>query len=230
MIRTSCGALTLAVGVSVLGGCATVSASGPRGTCTSDLAPSALSLDEVLDSAYAQNGISAVWPAGAGLVLGRVGGTTDSSPDTVRVFSEGLGDDQLDELRGVLRRALHSTDANSERTYLVIGDERGPGVRRVDGVATCAPRVLNELETERRILNELTELNLRERRVVRLMVSVSKEGQVEEVRIDESSGSTLVDLAAARVFQQASFSPALVEGMPAPVWITLPVTFTPRYE
>ena len=215
----------LIVGCAVVGfGCA--SGSGGSGACRTDLAPSEAALTGVLDSAALQTRIAESWPPQSGRVVARVGGRTDGAADTARVWAATLDDQQRAEIRDAL--ASSAAHGREEVVSLFIGDEAGPAVRRVDGLRTCAPSIINRVVLAERISIEADGLNIPGPMTVRVLVFVQRTGIVEEVRIDESSGDTSVDLAAARVFRGVTFSPAQMEGIPVPVWAAFPVNFSPR--
>jgi protein TonB len=61
---------------------------------------------------------------------------------------------------------------------------------------------------------------------VLLWVFVNEQGQVANVKVQESSGYEQLDQAAEKVLREtAQFSPALNRDQKVPVWIALPVTF-----
>ena len=111
---------------------------------------------------------------------------------------------------------------------MFIGDENGPGVRRVAQFAACRPSLLRSSEIARRIKAEADGFGLREQHIVVLRMFVQADGSVGEVRINQSSGNSDVDLAAARVFRTASLEPARRGCLTVPVSMQLPVTFVPR--
>ena len=60
-----------------------------------------------------------------------------------------------------------------------------------------------------------------------LWVFVTENGEVGNVRVQESSGYPALDAAAEAVMREAEFTPALNRDEPVPVWIALPVIFVP---
>ncbi len=56
---------------------------------------------------------------------------------------------------------------------------------------------------------------------------IDETGDLQKVRIRDSSGRDALDRAALRVAEQFEFAAARNEGEPVPVWISLPITFTP---
>lgn len=61
-----------------------------------------------------------------------------------------------------------------------------------------------------------------------LWVFIDEDGQVENTRVQESSGHEELDQAAMDVITQAQFSPALNRDQRVPVWIAIPVNWTVR--
>lgn len=57
---------------------------------------------------------------------------------------------------------------------------------------------------------------------------IDAQGQVQDVRIDRTSGSEVLDQAALRVARVLQFSPALNRDERVPVWVQIPITFTTR--
>ncbi len=95
---------------------------------------------------------------------------------------------------------------------------------------TVAPEVLNRSEVSRALVAEYPPL-LREAGIagtVLLYFYIDAEGQVQEVRIHESSGFPPLDAAALRVGAVFRFTPAMNREERVPVWIQIPVTFTTR--
>lgn len=205
-------------------GCA--AGSGGSGACRTDLSPSEAPLAAVLDSAALQTRIAERWPPQAGRVVARVGGLTDGGADTARVWAATLDHQQQAEIRDALTSS--AAHGQEEVVSLFIGDDAGPAVRRVDGLRTCAPSIINRVVLAERISIEADGLSIPSPMTVRVLVFVQRTGVVEEVRIDESSGDTNVDVAAARVFRGITFRPAQMEGIPVPVWAAFPVNFSPR--
>ena len=192
------------------------------------MARSASPMREVLDSVSTQTQLAMAWPRDGGLAVARVGGTNTPVSSPVRVWSERLTEAQRGEVEAILASNVRIDWDGDERAYFFVGDENGVALRRLDRLGQCAPTIVGRSLLERRIAAEARSLAIQQRVVVRLFVFVTEDGRVRETRIDESSGNVNVDLAAARVFEDARFTPARIEGMPAPVWVSFPVTFTPR--
>ncbi len=63
---------------------------------------------------------------------------------------------------------------------------------------------------------------------IMLYLHVDADGQLQDIRIHESSGHQALDQAALRVAAEMEFTGALNRDTPVPVWIQLPITFTTR--
>ena len=63
---------------------------------------------------------------------------------------------------------------------------------------------------------------------VRVYFFVDAEGLVRNALVGESSGHPALDRAALGVAEAYRFRPAMNGAEPTPVWLSLPVTFTPR--
>ena len=207
--------------------CASSGTRAEAPSCATNLDPDSRSLSEFFDSAAVQRQVAELWPEGSGLVVASISLGEGDAADSVNIWSEYLEGLTRSRLRRVLGTAGSRGTNVNERVYLFVGDERGPAIRRVARLGGCAPVLVQEEETARRISSEVRGLGLEQRRVVRLFVFVQADGRVGEVRVDESSGHSGADAAAARVFRAARFSPARVEGIATSVWIKLPITFTP---
>jgi len=214
--------------IAVLAGCASAP-SGSANTCRSDLAPSSAPLGAVVDSILLEQEIARHLPPGSTLTVASLsfeGGVVDS----VRVWSETMSDSAQSQIAASIRGAIVSAPTDSDPVHMLLADTQGPALRRVQELRRCAPVLLRERDTGREIAAEANRLGLQERHVVRIWLFVQEDGTVADVRIDQSSGNTNFDLAAGRVFQSARFTPAQIEGIAVPVWISVPVTFTPRRE
>jgi len=95
---------------------------------------------------------------------------------------------------------------------------------------TVAPEVRNRAEVaralEREYLPELRAAGIGGTIIV--FFHVDDEGQVQRVRLSESSGHDGLDEAALRVAEIFQFSPAFNRDEAVPVWIQIPITFTTR--
>ncbi|TVP44988.1 MAG: M56 family peptidase [Gemmatimonadales bacterium] len=95
---------------------------------------------------------------------------------------------------------------------------------------TVAPEVRNRTEVTRALEREYPPL-LRDAGVggtVLVFFFINDRGEVEHLRIHESSGHEALDAAALRVGAVFEFSPAMNRDERVPVWIQIPLTFTTR--
>jgi len=220
---------TIALTLSAIGLSACASAgSGAGSSCRSDLAASATALTEALDSAAVYDGLRDALANRSDLMLATVTSSTDDGPRGGQVIAEDLQEEEKERIRQILRSASRMIAGSDETVRVVLRDEAGIQLRRVDRFAQCAPRIRNRTTLQERISIEAAGLEIRNPMVVRIFAFVDRDGLVSDVRIDESSGNVQVDLAAARVFRGVTFTPAVIEGLLAPVWVAFPVTFTPR--
>lgn len=219
----------LAGAVAFLVGCAS---SGVGGTdrCRSGLHQHPASLNLVLDSVRLQRDLGAQWSGGSGLTLAGVSYDSTADSVSVNVYSESLSQSLRANVASKIRGAINDDLSDTRSFHLVVAEGLEPAIRRVEGFRRCAPVLEEEGDTERRIESESERLGVSRRQIVRLQLSILADGTVADVRVVESSGNTNVDLAAGRVLRTARFTPAQIEGIPIPVWITLPVTFSPRRQ
>ena len=92
------------------------------------------------------------------------------------------------------------------------------------------PRMTNRDEYTR-ILTQNYPAMLRDAGIggtVHVWVFIDEQGQVQNVRVTESSGYEQLDNAAVAAMQSATFSPALNREQTVPVWVQFPVTFKSR--
>ncbi|MBT8395808.1 MAG: TonB family protein [Gemmatimonadetes bacterium] len=217
----------LAGAAAFLLGCAS-SGGGGTDSCRSALHRHPVSLNSVLDSVRLQRELGAQWSGGSGLTLASVSFDSAADSVSVQVYSEWASQSFRESVVSKIRGAITDDLSDTPSFGLVVAEGPDPAVRRVEGFRRCAPVVLEERDTERRIESEVERLGVSQRQIVRLQLSILADGTVATVRVVGSSGNTNVDLAASRVFQTARFTPARIEGISIPVWITLPVTFSPR--
>lgn len=94
---------------------------------------------------------------------------------------------------------------------------------------TVAPSILNRDEVIAAMVAEYPPL-LRDAGIggtVRVYFFINEDGEVEQVRLDQSSGHQAIDDAALNVAGAYRFSPALNRDEKTPVWVSFPITFQP---
>jgi len=95
---------------------------------------------------------------------------------------------------------------------------------------TVAPSILNRDDVVRAMEREYPPL-LRDAGIggtVRVYFFIDENGQVQDHRIDQSSGHQALDDAALKVAGVYRFSPALNRDKKVPVWVSFPITFQVR--
>ena len=95
---------------------------------------------------------------------------------------------------------------------------------------TVAPSILNRDDVIRAMEREYPPL-LRDAGIggtVRVYFFIDEGGQVQDTRIDQSSGHQALDDAALKVAGIYRFSPALNRDKKVPVWVSFPITFQVR--
>lgn len=95
---------------------------------------------------------------------------------------------------------------------------------------TVAPSILNRDDVVRAMEREYPPL-LRDAGIggtVRVYFFIDENGQVQDTRIDQSSGHQALDDAAIKVAGVYRFSPALNRDKKVPVWVSFPITFQVR--
>ncbi len=95
---------------------------------------------------------------------------------------------------------------------------------------TVAPDITNRPEVERALEREYPPL-LRDAGIggtVRVLFFIDEQGQVQDYRIEATSGHDQLDQAALRVADIMRFTPALNREEKVPVWVGFPITFRVR--
>jgi periplasmic protein TonB len=95
---------------------------------------------------------------------------------------------------------------------------------------TVAPSILNRDEVVRAMVREYPSL-LRDAGIggtVRVYFFIDENGQVQDTRIDQTSGHQALDNAALAVAGVYRFSAALNRDKKVPVWVSFPITFQVR--
>ncbi|MYH51424.1 MAG: energy transducer TonB [Gemmatimonadetes bacterium] len=98
-------------------------------------------------------------------------------------------------------------------------------------LATTPPRVINRDALLRTVHDEYMASGLHEAGVVGtvgLRFFLDTEGRIVKLEIAETSGHRALDRVARRIGRQYRFTPAIRDGEPIAVWVTLSITFTIR--
>lgn len=145
--------------------------------------------------------------------------------DAAQVWSTSLSDSARARLEGVLTTHARVPTTAGQRVHLFLGDERGPRPRRVRELRGCPPRMLNPERLATRLSAESRSLRITQLTRVDVFAFVQPDGRPIEVRVEQSSGNPAADEAARRIIFDAVFMPAMIEGVPIPLWAHFPVTF-----
>ena len=212
--------------VVALAACATGSP-GTTPSCSSPLVRDTVPLHGDIDSTSLVADVSAAWTPVDGLVLASVWYDSVGVLDTVQVLSTSLAEADRSRMRAAVNRNVPPRAEAEAVVRLVLGDRTGPTVRRVSAFKGCAPVLLHrdwlavQLQTEGQVLRPWKRLT------VMVMLRVREDGRVTEARVDESSGNPAADAAALRILTRATFTPAMIEGIPVEVWTRFPVSLSP---
>jgi TonB family protein len=196
------------------------------GSCTSELARDGRSLNEVVDSAPLSKVLPGFWDSSAGLTLAMVRRDSTGVVDTVAVISASASEPVRRHLESTLRMYATPHGEPKNVASIFLGDSAGPRPRRVHEFRMCGPvlqrdQILKAMQDEAELLRS----TLGPKATVSLMAFVQPDGHVGEVRVARRSSNIEVDEAAVRVMKTAVFRPALLEGIPVPMWASVPVTF-----
>jgi TonB family protein len=171
--------------------------------------------------------VEAVWTASNGLVLASIEYDSAGARDHVDLLAARLAPLDAARLRTALEANVAPEAQPDAQVHIVLADEAGPTVRRVARFQGCAPTFANRGWLAEQLRTRGATLGLRRPHLVRLATQVLPDGTAGEIRIAESSGDPQVDEAAAAIFRDAVFRPALVEGIPVTTWAVFPIAFTP---
>ena len=143
-------------------------------------------------------------------------------------------EDRANESSGVVERERHLRDGLGVRDQEVARDRVEPERESRDQAAGPAFTPMTrppELRNHEHVSQALTDLYppvLRDAGIggtAKIWIFIDRNGAVQDVRIDETSGYDALDAAALRVGRQMTFEPARNGGEAVPVWISLDVTF-----
>lgn len=207
--------------------CASAAGRGSTDECRSDRAADRRPLRAVADSAALQDAVQVFWTRETGPTLAAVVYDSTGALDTVRVHTAAAALPVAEVGRRVAEAARPRADTVGV-IWVLMGDEAGPRVRRLARIQMCGPEILNRNWISKRLSEEVKRLGLRESLTVGMEVMVHTDGRVSDVRVRESSGNVEADHIAGVISRGISFRPALLEGIPTPVFTRFPVTFGVR--
>lgn len=220
--------LYVVLGVVVASACASGGSGSGARECSAPLVPHPAGAGELVDSAALRSAVEDAWLPGARLAVASLSWDSAGVPREPMVASADLPATAVATLAGAVQGAMRGDRPPGTRGYLVLGENGVVGIRRVARLGMCAPALLNRDDMIRRVSEAAGRVGVARYERIRLQARVLADGTVGEVRVDESSGDTRIDLAAARVFQEARFDPGRLQGAPIPVWVAFPVRLRPE--
>ena len=225
-IRLARGIRAGSVVVACLGPAAPAQA---QGRCDrSDLRPDTVAAALFADSAAMIAWMAREWPAGTGIAIAQASFDSTGASSTFRVFASPelpLSRPAVQAQLNALRRATGLPD---RRTTLLMRNDSTPEFRSIQVGRSCAPRMSNLTYITRRIQEEAANLRLLSSRTTVVWIHAFEDGSASEIRVHRTSRNAAVDETVVRIMRNARFFPAEIEGVPFPVWVQLPVTFTVR--
>jgi TonB family protein len=204
---------------------------GTAASCATGAGPSQpISLGAVLDSLRLAESLSAL--------QGRFGGESvggrlmiaynDSPKDTLitgHIIESALPAPLADSVEATLRSALTETDRSWPQgpiTFLLtLGDSISMTARRS---VTTAPQLSNASELQYEMGRLAERVLTQGSRRVELWLRLATDGRVDQAEIRRGTGVVPIDSGMVSIFRRAQFSPALLEGKPVQVWVSVPAT------
>lgn len=195
--------------------------------CRSDrLEPAAVTVAEVFSGELA-SAMEAQWRPSWGRTYATVS-PDDSLAAAAMVYSQGATAPEREAARETLVAHLVQVPPTGERWHLVISEESGVQLRMVRGFESCAPRITNRLQITDAIRDVGRRVGIRDARTLVVMVYVNVDGGVDDLRVDQSTGDFRLDQELAEIARRVRFRPAMVEGLPVPVWTRFPISVAPE--
>lgn len=198
------------------------------GTCerTRDPALHSHGLAQVLDSARAVSDLEAVWSDDFDYTIAYVRYDSLGAFRTVDVHSEDADEEERGRLASALEGWVDQTAPQTEAVLLVLGDDDGLAMKRVERFDRCGASIKNRERLSRRVAGKARGLDFVGRQRVQLWVWVTEEGRVGETRVATSSGTQLIDQAALDAIDGTRFEPSRIEGIAVGTWVRFPITFS----
>ena len=156
----------------------------------------------------------------------------DEQPDAPAPPEDPAGADTLAAASGTERdyEALRRVVRTLMDARAIANDpERVEALRRAFTPFEERPDLLNEEEVQQALADEYPPL-LREAGVggtINVQIFIDAEGEVQNAVVGQSSGHEALDEAGLRVARSVRFTPARNQGEIVPVWIAIPIMFTP---
>ena len=225
-MKSSVGRIAIVLVSATAAACASAGGGSPS-SCRSDSWRSGGPLAAVLDSgsltARLQDG-STQW---SGLMIATLAYDSLGALGDVSVQSRDAPEPVRKTLEEELRMDARPQAREDSRIYLVLSDESGIGPRRVERFRACLPTIRDRSRLGLLLEREAVALGVNRRVTVGVLAHLREDGTVDETRVDRSSGDGAIDEGATRVMRQATFVPAMVEGIPVAVWTSFPINFLP---
>ncbi len=201
--------------------------------CTErDETPGELGFGTYFDSAIIASVVQREWDDDWGSVVGYLSSDSTSNLGKVTLYSTAPDPAPVQRLAQWMesaRTGVAFPDSSSMSFVLADGKDMRP--RSVTELKFCAPVVLNRNEIGGELHRQWKELEYRSLKDQTLLTLVwafvEADGTVGKTEVRESSGIPEWDAIAVDAAQKANFVPALLEGVPYPVWVELPMTKQP---
>lgn len=110
---------------------------------------------------------------------------------------------------------------------MVLGDATGPRVRSALRFVACAPQWEDQRGVQAAIQRRMRGVRLELPRRATYNLYVRATGTVGRVVVEHSSGRPDLDGIALPELTRARFRPAIIEGIPVPVWVEFSMSFGP---
>lgn len=174
-------------------------------------------------------------PAGQAILTMRVDSVGDVT--WIDVHSSSLADAAVAFVSGLFPEHVKplTTDGDegprdSSWTFRIVLDIGGTPAFTVARPVYCTPRLRNE-EQVRAKLNALINLHGLEisgpQQSTLLWIMPGEGGKPKRIQVTRSSGNPALDQVAQRAALDALFDPAIADGHPLEVWVSIPINFTP---
>lgn len=181
-------------------------------------------LGVLLDSAHVAATLAGAWERGWGYTIASVRFDSTGALGSVAASSRETPARALRKLEDELRAVLPQAWAPRRAVWLILGDAAGPSLRRVRAFKACAPSIQNGDAMNQVFLQELQKELPIPAGTARVMGFVDERGRITQVRLERSSGDGRLDRAALTALRRGRFVPATMEGIPVPVWTSMPMT------
>lgn len=181
-------------------------------------------LGAILDSAHVAATLAGAWERGWGYTIASVRYDSTGALGSVAASSRETPARALRRLEEELRAVLPPAWEPRRAAWLILGDSAGPSLRRVRAFNACAPSIQNRDAMNEVFLRELRKEQPMPAGTARVLGFVDERGRITQARVERSSGDGRLDRAALMALRRGRFVPATLEGIPVPVWTSMPMT------